>query len=377
MGNFSVKTKIVFGEDFSTLLGQIHKAFLVADPYMVESGMTAYVTDSLKSAGREYMVFSDITPDPDIGVVTNGVRSLIEFQPDTVICFGGGSAIDAAKAIVYFAIKTRQAGDPVFVAIPTTSGTGSEVSSFAVITDKAKEIKYPLTDETLVPDIALLDAKLVLSVPPAVTADTGLDVLTHGIEAFVSKNRNDFTDAMAEKSIKLVKHNLLKCYKDPNDLDARQGMHNASCLAGIAFSNAGLGLNHGMAHALGAHFHIAHGRANAILLPYVTSFNAGCASTLSPTAIRYAQISRLLGLEGGSIRQSALNLIRTMRMYVGKMSMPSTIAAAGIKRADFEAELDEMVASALADRCTKTNPRECTADDIRTVFRKAYDGKLP
>ena len=377
MGNFSVKTKIVFGEGLASLTDQIQKAFLVTDPFMVKSGKAAYVTDCLAQAGRACKVFSDVSVDPDIDVVTAGVSSLIEFQPDTVICLGGGAAIDAAKAIVYFAIKTGQAGEPTFIAIPTTSGTGSEVSSFSVITDRQKAIKYPLVDDSLVPDIALLDANLVLSAPPSVTADTGIDVLTHAVEAFVSKGRNDFTDAAAEKAIKLVKHNLLKCYKEPGDLEARQGMHNASCLAGIAFSNAGLGLNHGMAHALGAHFHIPHGRANGILLPYVMSFNAGCADSLTPTAKRYAQIARLLGLESSSIRQSGLNLIRTTRSYMEKLKMPATIQAAGVSREDFEAALDAMAASALADRCTATNPRECTAEEIKTVFRKAFLGKLP
>ena len=283
MSEFSVKTKIVFEDGLASLTDQIHKAFLVTDPFMVNSGKAAYVTDCLEQAGRECRVFSDVSVDPDIDVVTAGVNSLVEFQPDTVICLGGGAAIDAAKAIVYFANKTGQAGEITFVAIPTTSGTGSEVSRFSVITDKERAIKYPLVDDSLVPDIALLDANLVTSAPPSVTADTGIDVLTHAIEAFVSTGANDFSDAAAEKAIKLVKRYLLKCYKEPNDLEARQGMHNASCLAGIAFSNAGLGLNHGMAHALGAHFHIPHGRANGILLPYVMSFNAGCADSLTPT----------------------------------------------------------------------------------------------
>ena len=188
---------------------------------------------------------------------------------------------------------------------------------------------------------------------------------------------NDFTDAAAEKAIKLVKHNLLRCYTNPGDLEARQGMHNASCLAGIAFSNAGLGLNHGMAHALGAHFHIPHGRANGILLPYVMSFNAGCAETLTPVVNRYAQIARLMGIDSSSIRQSALNVIRTSRRYMEKLNIPTSIRAAGVNENEFEEALDAMVESALADRCTASNPRKCTAEEIKAVFRKAYIGKLP
>jgi alcohol dehydrogenase class IV len=238
-------------------------------------------------------------------------------------------------------------------------------------------VKYPLVDDSLLPDIALLDAQLVLSAPPVITADTGIDVFTHAVEAFVSKGRNDFTDACAEKAIKLVNHHLMECYKNPGNLDARQGMHNASCLAGIAFSNAGLGLNHGMAHAMGARFHIPHGRANGILLPYVMSFNAGCVDQLTPTAKRYAQISRLLRLDASNIRQSALTMIRTARTFIKRMNMPSTIAEAGVTKEQFEAELDAMAEAAFADGCTASNPREVTVEDIKNIYRKAFIGKLP
>lgn len=377
MDAFSVRTKIMIGGGLDSLAEQMHRAFIVTDKFMADSGKVSYVTDRLERAGKEYRIFSDVQADPDIATVTKGVSIIMDFQPDAVIAFGGGSAIDAAKAIVFFAARARDMRDIPFIAIPTTSGTGSEVSRFAVITDREKETKYPLVADSLLPDVAVLDAALTTSVPPAVTADTGIDVFTHAVEAFVSTEHTDFSDAAAEKAVKLVKHYLLTAYADPEDLAARQGMHNASCLAGIAFSNSGLGLNHGMAHALGARFHIPHGRANGILLPYVMSFNAGCSEDLTATAKRYAQISRLLGLEGSSIRQSALNLIRTARRYVEKLGIPSTIQAAGVGKADFERELDEMAAAALADRCTATNPRACSLDEVKTVFRKAFSGKLP
>ena len=265
-----------------------------------------------------------------------------------MIAFGGGSAIDAAKAILFFSAKQRDVRDVLFAAIPTTSGTGSEVSRFAVITDREKEVKYPLVDDGLLPHAAVLDPVLTVSVPPAVTADTGIDVFTHAVEAFVSTAHTDFSDAAAEKALKLAYRNLLEAYRDPENLEARQKMHNASCLAGIAFSNSGLGLNHGMAHALGAHFHISHGRANGILLPYVMSFNAGCIDGLTPTAKRYAQISRLLRLDSSSVRQSALQLIRTIRNSMDKLGMPSTIKDAGVPQAEFEADVEAMAADALA-----------------------------
>lgn len=377
MEQFGIKTRIIMGDGLDALIPEMNRAFVVTDSFMAQSGKVDYVTGRLEKANVPYKIFSEIAGEPDIGMVTAGTGQLLEFEPDTVICLGGGAAIDAAKAIVYVAQKAGSQKKVQFIAIPTTSGTGSEVSRFAVITDKDKGVKYPLVDDSLLPDVALLDAQLVLSAPPSVTADTGIDVFTHAVEAFVSKGRNDFTDACAEKAIKLVNHYLMAAYKNPNDLDARQGMHNASCLAGAAFSNAGLGLNHGMAHAMGARFHIPHGRANGILLPYVMSFNAGCSEQLTPTAKRYAQIARLLRLDTSNVRQSALNMIRTARSFIKRMNMPSTIEAAGVTKEQFEAELDAMAQAAFADSCTASNPQPVTVEEIKGIYRKAFIGKLP
>jgi len=247
----------------------------------------------------------------------------------------------------------------------------------AVITDRAKGIKYPLDSQALRPPVAILDPELTVSAPASVTADAGMDVLTHALEAYVSKGANDFSDALCEKAVSLVFRFLPLAFQDGTNLLAREKMHNASCMAGLAFNSAGLGLNHGMAHALGARFHIPHGRANGILLPYVMSFNAGCAEQLTSTAKRYARISRLLELESSSVRQSALNLIRTARRYIEKLNMPSTLQAAGVNAAEFEEAVHDMAEAALADRCTATNPRSCTAEEIEQIFRKAYSGKLP
>ena len=377
MEQFGVKTRIIMGDGLDSLIGQMKRVFVVTDSFMAQSGKVDYVTAKLDKAKVEYTIFSDIAGEPDIGMVTAGTGQMLEFDPDTVISLGGGAAIDAAKTIAYLARKAGSQKEVQFIAIPTTSGTGSEVTRFAVITDKEKGIKYPLVDDSLLPDVALLDAQLVVSAPPSVTADTGIDVFTHAVEAFVSTGRNDFTDACAEKAIKLVNHYLMAAYKNPNDLKARQEMHNASCLAGIAFSNAGLGLNHGMAHAMGARFHIPHGRANGILLPYVMSFNAGCSEQLTPTAKRYAQISRLLRLDTSNVRQSALNMIRTARSFIKRMDMPSTIEAAGVTKEQFEAELDAMAEAAFADSCTASNPQPVTVEDIKGIYRKAFIGKIP
>ena len=377
MEQFQLKPTIFFGSDALAALEGLagRRVMVITDSFLAQSGLLERVRARLRDCTVE--VFDQVVPDPPLELVAQGARALAEFRPQAVVAFGGGSAIDAAKAIVFFAARERDMRDCKFIAIPTTSGTGSEVSRFAVITDQEKGVKYPLVEDSLLPDIAILDAELTTSVPPTVTADTGIDVFTHAVEAFVSTEASDFSDAAAEKAIKLVKRHLLPAYQNPEDRKARQGMHNASCLAGIAFSNSGLGLNHGMAHALGARFHIPHGRANGILLPYVMSFNAGCAEQLTSTAKRYARISRLLELESSSVRQSALNLIRTARRYIEKLNMPSTLQAAGVNAAEFEEAVHDMAEAALADRCTATNPRSCTAEEIEQIFRKAYSGKLP
>lgn len=377
MQEFILNTHIYMGkEGLDELLDGVEKAFIVTDKFLHDSGMVKYLTEPMEKHHVAYEIFSEVKPDPDIATVTRGIGKMQDFQPQILFALGGGSPIDAAKAINWLSVKGGLSEKIKFVAVPTTSGTGSEVSMFSVISDPDKSAKYPLVSKELLPDAAILDAELVKSVPPSVTADTGIDVLTHAIEAFVSLNANDFTDAAAEKAMKLVRGNLMKVYKNPDDMEARQKMHHASCLAGLAFSNAGLGLNHGMAHTLGAHFHIPHGRANGILLPYVMAFNAGCHDKLTPVAKRYARIARVLRLEGPSIRQSAFSVIRTTRQYIKQLHIPDTIESAGVSREDFESALEEMAQAAYADACTRTNPRECSVEEIKEVFRHAYTGRL-
>lgn len=377
MQEFILNTHIYMGkEGLDELLDGVEKAFIVTDKFLHDSGMVKYLTEPMEKHHVAYEIFSEVKPDPDIATVTRGIGKMQEFQPQILFALGGGSPIDAAKAINWLSVKGGLSEKIKFVAVPTTSGTGSEVSMFSVISDPDKSAKYPLVSKELLPDAAILDAELVKSVPPSVTADTGIDVLTHAIEAFVSLNANDFTDAAAEKAMKLVRGNLMKVYKNSDDMEARQKMHHASCLAGLAFSNAGLGLNHGMAHTLGAHFHIPHGRANGILLPYVMAFNAGCHDKLTPVAKRYARIARVLRLEGPSIRQSAFSVIRTTRQYIKQLHIPDTIESAGVSREDFESALEEMAQAAYADACTRTNPRECSVEEIKEVFRHAYTGRL-
>ncbi|MBQ8144518.1 MAG: iron-containing alcohol dehydrogenase [Butyricicoccus sp.] len=375
MDKFDLHTKVLIGGDgLRAMMQDMHRAFIVTDAFMASSGAVSYLTGPLEAAGVAYRIYSEVGPDPDINMVTAGVSVILEFQPDAVIAFGGGSPIDAAKAIMYFAHRQAGLKDCPFIAIPTTSGTGSEVSKFAVITDRDKGVKYPLIDESLLPDYAVLDAELTKTVPPRVTADTGMDVLTHAIEAYVCTEANSFTDALAEKAVKLVYENLLTAYREPENLEARQNMHNASCMAGAAFSNAGLGLCHSMAHALGAQAHIPHGRANAILLPYVMSFNAGCETSLTATAGRYAELAAYLGLQATSTRQTAINLIRTVRQFEKHMGIPQTIQEAGVDESAFREMLEPMAEAALADHCTGTTPKKPTKQDIIELYELAYTG---
>jgi len=366
----------MLGDSLGQALGNFRRVMIITDSFMAESGMITYVIRRLNHEA-DYLVFSDVSTDPDTATVAAGIRCLTEYNPDVVVAFGGGSAIDAAKATIYFAQKVHGMEKYTFVAVPTTSGTGSEVSCYAVIMDREKQIKHPIVNEDIIPDIAVLDAQLVKSVPPPVTADTGVDVFTHAIESYVSITASDFSRAMSRKAIKLVAKHLLTAYNEPENMQARQGMHNASCLAGIAFSNAGLGLTHSMAHALGARFYLSHGRANAILLPYVMSYNAGCSDSLTDVAKEYAAISRAIGMESSNVRQSTLNLIRTIRRYSGKMGIPASIKAADISREEFDKALETMAETSMSDLCTATNPKDCTVEDVVLVFTKAFDGKLP
>lgn len=376
MKSFYVKPHVYMDSDgVREILSGRSRAFIVCDAFMVQSGMTAYLTDIMDECGVVYQIFKDVKPDPDIATIASGMSMMEEFRPDVLFALGGGSAIDAAKAMNYLLWQGGRYDKCFFAAVPTTSGTGSEVTSFAVISDPSTTSKYPLISEELLPDAAILDAKLTVSVPPSITADTGIDVFTHAVEAFVSTGNDDFTDACAEKAAKLVRSNLLRAYKNPKDMVARQKMHHASCLAGMAFSNAGLGLNHGMAHALGAHFHIPHGKANALLLPYVMSYNCGCQDGLRDTAKRYARLARACWIDSGSIRESAFQMIRSTKGLIANLGFPSCIKDLGIKESDYKAVIPEMAEAALKDRCTATNPRVPVKSDIEEIYMEAYIGR--
>ena len=357
-------------DDLGELFSGHKKAFVVSDPFMVENNMTSYITSKLEAAGIKTQVYSEVGSDPSTELVAKGISVLSEAKPDLIIAFGGGSAIDLCKAMMFFAQKQGLVEDAKFVVVPTTSGTGSEVTDFSVITDTEKEIKYPLVDRALMPDAAILDCELTKSVPPAFTAATGMDALTHAMEAIVSTGATDFSDAMAEKTIKIVRSYLLRCYRNGSDMEARQAMHNGATMAGVAFNNAGLGINHSTAHAIGAHYHIPHGKACAIMMPYVIRFNAKNQNA----AINYARISRLIKMDTAGMSQSVLNLIDTIFKFNKELGIPTTLKEAGVGLEDFKEDLDAMVESAMNDTCTKTNPRVCSKEEMRKLFIDAYFG---
>jgi alcohol dehydrogenase class IV len=378
---FEVKTKINFGEhaldrllDFTN-----ERVLIIADPFVVSSGLIHMVTSRLAKTRVVYEIFDDVIPDPPIGKVIAGVQRMVAFSPDCLVAIGGGSAIDLAKGVRKFASEMDPRMQVPMFAIPTTSGTGSEVTSFAVITDETTHSKYPLSAEDMIPDEAILDEELVRSVPATITADTGMDVMTHAIEAYVSINNNEFSGALAEKSVEICGQFLLRSWADNNDTHARRKMHIASCLAGLAFNSASLGLNHGMAHQLGAVFHIPHGRANAILLPHIIEYNSRIdkrsrsSKEYAPCVQKYCNMARILGVNN-------LNEVTTIRAFVAyiqfmchEMGIPAHVSEFGsISEGEYMAAVEQMAEGALADGCTATNPRVPTKQEVMDIYRAIW-----
>ena len=374
-----MKTKVYLGEaSLETLRDMgIKKAFVICDPFMKSSHKVDMVTDLLEEAGAEFSVFAEVVPDPTIAVVSKAIEQMLVCRPDAVIALGGGSAIDTAKAAGLLYSAMSQSERPELIAIPTTSGTGSEVTSFAVISDPEKQAKYPLVDDSMVPDTALLDPRFTVSVPPHITADTGMDVLTHALEAYVSTDAGDFTDACAEKAIRLVWEYLERAVLDGSDMEAREHMHNASCLAGIAFSNASLGVCHSMAHALGAHLHIPHGRSNALILPHVIAYNAGLEENGENEALlRYEKIADMLGIGGGTPKAAVHGLIRHIRNLMKRIGSPAYVTDLSVEREAFEEAIPQMAEQALKDNCTATNPRVPEKQELEYLYKKLCKGGI-
>jgi len=401
---FRVPERIFFEPGSLSYLEKLKgkRAFIVADKFMDRLGYVSKVMGHLKKANFDVNVFLDVEPDPSTETVMRGTAQMNSFEPDVIIALGGGSAMDAAKGMWLFyenpdidfnglklrfmdirkrAFKFPSLGKKSrLVAIPTTSGTGSEVTAFAVITDKENNIKYPLADYELTPDIAIIDPELVMTVPPSVTADTGLDVLTHAIEAYVSVMASDYTDALALKAIEIVFKYLPIAYKDGSNALAREKMHNASCIAGMAFTNAFLGVNHSIAHKLGSEFHIPHGRANAIMLPHVINYNGSNPSKLVAfpkyeyykAPEKFMEIAKFLGLAHSTCEEAVNNLVEAIRNLMLELNVPTTLSQCGITKEHLDSVLYSLADEAFEDQCTISNPRLPLVSEIAELIKDAF-----
>lgn len=389
-------------DELGSVMGK-KRAFIVTDSFLYKNGYTRPIEAKLDQMGIVHSVFSDVEPDPSLASARAGARAMTAFEPDVIIALGGGSAMDAGKimwvlyenpdapfddmAMDFMDIRKRIYEYPkmgkkaYFVAIPTSSGTGSEVTPFAIITDKETGIKWPLADYELMPNMAIVDTDNMMSAPKSLTCASGIDVMTHAIESYVSVMASDFTEPLSLKAIKLVFDYLPRAYKDGNDVEARDHMANASCIAGMAFANAFLGLNHSMAHKLGAYHHLPHGIANAVILTDVMRYNSSEApvkmGTFSqypyPNALaRYAEIGRYVGLKGKDDREVFEKLIDKLEELMREIDIKPSIRAYGISEEDFLATLDEMTENAFNDQCTGANPRYPLMSEIRELYLQCY-----
>lgn len=373
MNTFGIKTKVCFGDNALSALSELEakSAVILTDAFMRDSGNADYLA-SLCEKCDKVSVFAEIIPDPPVELIVRGLEFLLSKNADLVIALGGGSSIDAAKSTVLMYSKKTGIRIPL-IAVPTTSGTGSEVTKFAVITDREAGVKYPLASDTMLPDVAILSSELVKSVPARITADTGFDVITHALEAYISTQASDFTDAFAQMALELACQYLRLACEDGNNTLAREKMHNASCLAGMAFNDAGLGVNHGIAHALGAIFHIPHGRANAMLLYHTMKYNASLDSSeaygdITPTCEKLSKIAKLVGLPCVSVKSGAANLINEIRRLTIALDIPQTLADVGIARSDYMKYREHIIKSALNDACTATNPRKIDESAVAKIL---------
>ena len=408
---FKIPSKIYFERDSIEYLHQMkemRKVMIVTDRSMVDLGYVDRVTDQLKLRRDpvQYQLFCDVEPDPSIQTVLKGVQLMRSFEPDTIIALGGGSPMDAAKGMwLYYehpevnfndlkqkfmdirkrAFRYPELGKKAqLVCIPTTSGTGSEVTPFAVITDKEENKKYPLTDYSLTPNVAIIDPSLTESLPPSITADTGMDVLTHAVEAYVSILANDYTDGLALQAVKMVFKYLERSYKNgAKDPEAREKMHNASCLAGMAFANAFLGMNHSMAHKIGGEFHVPHGRTNAILLPFTIRYNGTKPQKLSTwpkynyycADERYAELASAIGLKFNTVQEGVEAFAKACGELGAKVGIKMNFKSYGIDKDAWMSKVDKLAFLAYEDQCSPANPRVPLVEDMKQIIIKAYDNE--
>ena len=359
-----------------------HRALVITDENMVKLGILDQVAERLRKAGLEVMVFDGVEPEPSKRTVLRAAEVARSFGPDWIVGLGGGSCMDVAKAVFVLYERPDVALEDVgplvelglrkkarLINIPTTSGTGADVTWAIVITDEEARRKMELASREVVADVTVLDPSLPASMPPGLTADTGIDALTHAVEAYTSTWRNDFSDALALWAIRTVFAYLPRAYRDGRDMEARSKLHNAATMAGMAFSNSQIGVAHAMGHALGAIFKIPHGRSVAVFLPYSMEFNA-------PKALdRYAEIAEALGLGPGSPEDLTAKLVEAVRGLLRTVGEPLKVADLGISRADYEARLPELVDRAMESTGTVASPREPGREDYERLFTYAYEGR--
>lgn len=383
------------------------KVFIVTDTFLFENGYTKPITDKLDELGIAHTTFSNVAPDPTLACAIEGTRAMNEFKPDAIIAVGGGSAMDAGKimwvmyehpevdfldmAMRFMDIRKRVYTFPkmgekaYFIAVPTSAGTGSEVTPFAVITDEKTGTKYPLADYELLPKMAIVDCNMMMNAPKGLTSASGIDAVTHCLEAYASMMATEYTDGLAIESLKNIFKYLPRAYENgANDPEAREKMANAATMAGMAFANAFLGVCHSMAHKLGAFHHIPHGIANALMIDYVLKFNSAEVPTKMGTfpqydhphtLRRYAEVAEALGLGGANDEESLNNLIKAINELKEKIGIKKTIKDYGIDEKDFLDRLDEMSEQAFDDQCTGANPRYPLISEIKEMYLKAYYGK--
>ena len=393
-------------DELKNVMGK-KKAFIVTDEFLYKNGYTKTITDKLDEMGIAHTTFFDVAPDPTLACARQGAKAMADFEPDCIIAVGGGSAMDAGKimwvlyehpeadfldmAMRFQDIRKRiytfpKMGEKAyFIAVPTSSGTGSEVTPFAVITDEVSGVKYPLADYELLPNMAIVDADMMMNQPKGLTAASGIDAMTHALEAYAAMLATDYTDSLAIGALKNIFEYLPRCYDNgPNDPEAREKMANASTMAGMAFANAFLGVCHSMAHKLGAFHHLPHGIANALMIDEVMRFNASETPTKMGTfpqydhphtLARYAEVASALGIKGKTDEEKLNNLIAAIDELKEKVGIKKTIRDYGIDENDFLSRLDDMVEQAFDDQCTGANPRYPLMSEIKQMYLNAYYGK--
>ncbi|WP_289103581.1 iron-containing alcohol dehydrogenase [uncultured Fusobacterium sp.] len=365
---FQATTEIFTGIGVEEVLKnlQFRKIIFITDSMMRKVGLAEKIENILKSMDIKYKIFDGVEVDPSLESIKKALDIVIDFSPEMLIALGGGSTLDSAKAVSYF-MKNTGIEIPV-LAIPTTCGTGSEVTSYAVITDRENNVKIPIKDDEMVPKIAVLDPEFTKTLPKVVVADGGIDALTHAIESYTCKNANLYTQIYAMAAIRGIFKNILKMYRNIEDKEARIEMGKASCIAGFAFEKSGLGINHSLAHAIGGKFHKSHGRSNGTILPYIIRFN----SSDSETAKRYYEISKEMEFPCSSVAEGAESLAVAVEVLNKALGLPGCVREMGVDEKEYMKLIPEMAETALKDMCTSGNMKKVDSRDLENLLKKVF-----